>query len=157
MYEPFKNMLGGTDPKHTPIYIKMLAGSLSGMIGSSLANPTDILKVRMQACDGIPKSLRTHAKIIYHNWGLIGFYTGVRPTVIRAMLLNSTQLSTYDHSKHHLINHGYMREGKGAHFVSSFIAGLFVAIVTSPADVIKTRVMNVDVKAPAYSGMIDCF
>jgi len=47
MYEPFKNMLGGTDPKNTPIYIKMLAGSLSGMIGSSLANPTDILKVRM--------------------------------------------------------------------------------------------------------------
>lgn len=50
-----------------------------------------------------------------------------------------------------------MKEGKGAHFVSSFIAGLFVAVVTSPADVIKTRVMNVDVKAPAYTGMIDCF
>lgn len=90
MYEPFKNMLGGTDPKNTPLYIKMLAGSMSGAIGSSIATPTDILKVRMQACDSTPKSLRQHASIIYREWGLIGFYTGVRPTVIRAMLLNST-------------------------------------------------------------------
>lgn len=50
-----------------------------------------------------------------------------------------------------------MKEGKGCHFVSSFIAGGMVAIVTSPADVIKTRVMNMDVKKPAYTGMIDCF
>jgi solute carrier family 25 (mitochondrial carrier), member 14/30 len=47
MYEPFKNKLGGTDPKNTPIHIKMAAGSLSGCIGAFLANPTDILKVRM--------------------------------------------------------------------------------------------------------------
>lgn len=90
MYEPFKNLLGGTDPKNTPIYIKMLAGSLSGMIGSFLANPTDILKVRMQAWEAEPISLRSHAKIIYNSWGFLGFYVGVRPTVIRAMLLNST-------------------------------------------------------------------
>ena len=32
-----------------------------------------------------------------------------------------------------------------------------MAIVTSPVDVIKTRVMNVDPKNPAYSGMADCF
>jgi len=39
-----------------------------------------------------------------------------------------------------------MVEGKSAHFVSSFVAGICVALVTSPADVIKTRVMNVDTK-----------
>lgn len=36
------------------------------------------------------------------------------------------------------------------------IAGVAVAIVTSPIDVVKTRVMNVDPHKPAYSGMIDC-
>jgi len=50
-----------------------------------------------------------------------------------------------------------MKEGRSAHFVSSFVAGVCVALVTSPADVIKTRVMNVDPKMPAYSGMVDCF
>ena len=37
------------------------------------------------------------------------------------------------------------------------IAGEAVAIVTSPVDVIKTRVMNVKANNPAYSGMADCF
>jgi solute carrier family 25 protein 14/30 len=47
MYEPFKKMLGDTDPKNTPIHIKLIAGSLSGSIGSFLAMPSDVLKVRM--------------------------------------------------------------------------------------------------------------
>ncbi len=50
-----------------------------------------------------------------------------------------------------------MIEGKRCHFTSSFIAGVCVALVTSPVDVVKTRVMNVDPKKPAYSGMLDCF
>lgn len=37
-----------------------------------------------------------------------------------------------------------MVEGKKCHFVSSFVAGVCVALVTSPIDVVKTRVMNVD-------------
>ena len=49
-----------------------------------------------------------------------------------------------------------MVEGRRCHFLSSFIAGICVALVTSPADVVKTRVMNVDPKNPAYSGMFDC-
>lgn len=73
------------------------------------------------------------------------------------MMLNSTQLSTYDHVKHTLINHGYMMEGKKCHFVSSFVAGVAVALVTSPVDVVKTRVMNVNPKNPAYTSMLDCF
>ena len=90
MYEPFKNKLGGTDPKNTPIYIKMAAGSLSGCIGAFLANPTDILKVRMQAWEKTPMTLRWHIHFIFDNWGWRGFYVGLKPTVIRAMLLNST-------------------------------------------------------------------
>ena len=66
-------------------------------------------------------------------------------------------MSTYDHVKHHLVNYGYMVEGRRCHFFSSFIAGICVALVTSPIDVVKTRVMNVDPKKPAYNGMLDCF
>ena len=102
-------------------------------------------------------TLRWHIRLIYDSWGWRGFYVGLKPTEIRAMMLNSTQLSTYDHVKHYLINHDYMIEGKRCHFTSSFIAGVCVALVTSPVDVVKTRVMNVDPKKPAYSGMLDCF
>lgn len=47
LYEPFKEMLGETDPKKTPMWIKFTAGSLSGFVGSLIGNPTDMLKIRM--------------------------------------------------------------------------------------------------------------
>ena len=49
LYEPFKVQLGATDPAHTPLWIKFAAGSASGMVGSIIGNPADVLKVRMQA------------------------------------------------------------------------------------------------------------
>jgi Mitochondrial carrier protein len=51
-------------------------------------------------------------KDIYINHGGIkGFYTGLAPTVIRAALLNSTKLGTYDTIKHGIIDNGYMKDG----------------------------------------------
>jgi hypothetical protein len=52
LYEPFKALLGETDPKNTPLWMKFAAGSMSGFVGSVVGNPTDLLKVRMQAWEG---------------------------------------------------------------------------------------------------------
>ena len=67
LYEPFKRILGATDTKHTPFYLKFLAGGMSGFIGAALANPTDLLKVRMQAWEGAPHSLKWHFNDIYSH------------------------------------------------------------------------------------------
>ena len=64
------------------------------------------------------------------------------PTVIRAMLLNATKLATYDHVKHTLINYKLLSDGYACHFVSSVVAGICIAIVTAPVDIVKTRIMN---------------
>ena len=75
LYEPFKILYGGnTDPAHTPIWVKQLAGCSSGLIAAGLANPTDILKVRMQAWKKAPRTMRWHANHINHHWGIGGFY-----------------------------------------------------------------------------------
>ena len=87
----------------------------------------------------------------------MGFYTGFRPCLIRALLLNATQLSTYDSIKHELLDRNYFEEGKSLHFISSFVAGIAVALTTSPFDVVKTRTMNVSPTNPKYTGMLDCF
>ena len=47
LYEPFKRLLGATDPANTPFLIKFLAAGCSGFVGAACANPTDLLKVRM--------------------------------------------------------------------------------------------------------------
>ena len=64
LYEPFKQLLGAKD-KHAPFYLKFIAGGMGGFVGAAVANPTDLLKVRMQAWEGVPKSLSWHAKDVY--------------------------------------------------------------------------------------------
>ena len=85
---------------------------------------------------------------------------GVVPTMQRGALLTATQLGTYDQVKHAILDLGVLREGTMLHFSSGCIAGLAVALVTSPVDTVRTRLMNqpVDVhgKGILYSGSIDC-
>lgn len=78
LYEPFKKMLGETDPKNTPLWLKFAAGSLSGGVGSVIGNPFDMLKVRMQAWEGqTSQKIGWHARAVHENFGLIGFYKGL--------------------------------------------------------------------------------
>ena len=74
--------------------------------------------------------------------GLIGLYKGTSPTVQRAVIVTATQVTSYDHTKHTILNHGWMEEGPKLHILSSMIAGFMVAVASSPVDVVKTRVMN---------------
>ena len=46
-YEPIKYFLGGTDKENTPFYIKMASGAIAGLLGAGIANPTDLIKIRM--------------------------------------------------------------------------------------------------------------
>jgi len=111
LYEPFKALLGETDQAHTPFYIKFFAGGMSGMVASSIANPTDVLKIRMQAMEKDHHNVFWHIRDIFHNSGIQGFYKGIQATIVRAIMLNATKLSTYDHIKHTLINTGLVHEG----------------------------------------------
>lgn len=45
LYEPFKNMI--SKEKNTSLFTKFAAGVLSGSTGALVANPCDLLKVRL--------------------------------------------------------------------------------------------------------------
>ena len=99
-------------------------------------------------------------KDIIRNEGVLGLWRGVGPTVQRAAILTAAQIPSYDHTKHYLLEKGFFVEGLKLHIVSSLIAGLVTAIVTSPVDVVKTRVMNekISVKqTPVYTSSYSCF
>jgi solute carrier family 25 (mitochondrial dicarboxylate transporter), member 10 len=67
---------------------------------------------------------------------------GMGPNVVRAILMNASQLASYDWFKSQLIQGGYMNDGIGLHFTASFAAGTVATTVCSPADVLKSRIMN---------------
>ncbi|GAQ87019.1 mitochondrial substrate carrier protein [Klebsormidium nitens] len=173
-YEPLKELLGAHDPAHTPLWKKLVASATAGMIGSAIANPTDVVMIRMQARRvELTQSQVLHRPQEYKSTlgafrqiaaeeGLRGLYRGVGPTVQRAGLLTAAQVSSYDHTKHLLLSSGAMREGTVCHLTASMTAGLITALVTAPVDLVKTRIMQQAIRVDGsnagalYTSATDC-
>lgn len=67
---------------------------------------------------------------------------GVGPNVFRAILMNASQLASYDFFKAELLKTPYFDDNIACHFTASFAAGTVATTVCSPADVLKSRIMN---------------
>lgn len=133
-----------------------------------IASPADLIKVRMQS-DGCltsqghrPRytSLAHAFTTIAKTEGLRGLWRGVGPNAQRAFLVNMGELACYDQSKHWLIQQGITDDGIGAHTLASVMSGLSATVLSCPADVVKTRMMNQGVhsnpSSPLYTSSIDC-
>lgn len=118
----------------------------AGAISSAIANPTDVLKVRLQSpfnkslVEG--KTVLDCFKDIYVKEGLFGLWRGVVPTAQRAGVVAGVQLPVYDYAKLFFLRHRLLRDGAGNHLVSSFCAGLCACLASTPLDVVRTRMMN---------------
>jgi solute carrier family 25 (mitochondrial carrier), member 14/30 len=123
-------------------YINVSCAALAGAVSSAIANPTDVLKVRMQAQGRSAKRTPLYACFyeIYRTEGVRGLYRGVMPTSQRAMTIAAVELPVYDFSKDYLLD--TIGDHPVNHFISSFIASLLAAIASCPIDVIRTRLMN---------------
>ncbi|KAG6333014.1 hypothetical protein ID866_6075 [Astraeus odoratus] len=67
---------------------------------------------------------------------------GVGPNVFRSILMNSSQLASYDFFKAELLKTKYFEDNITCHFTASFAAGTVATTICSPADVLKSRIMN---------------
>lgn len=125
------------------LLINVICGVVSGVISSALANPTDVLKIRMQAQGNLFQGGMIGSFIdIYQQEGTRGLWRGVVPTAQRAAIVVGVELPVYDITKKHLILSGLMDDTIFTHFVSSFTCGLAGAIASNPVDVVRTRMMN---------------
>lgn len=123
-------------------YINVTCAALAGAFSSAIANPTDVLKVRMQVQGKGIKRIPLYNCFyeIYRTEGFRGLYRGVMPTSQRAMTIAAVELPVYDFSKDYLLD--TIGDHPVNHFISSFIASLLAAIASCPIDVIRTRLMN---------------
>ena len=84
-----------------------------------------------------------------------GIWRGSSATIQRATLLTASQVPSYDHFKHFSIDHGLLQEDTlFCHFVSSMFAGVIAAIVTSPIDLIKSRLMIQPIDTKTGNGLL---
>jgi hypothetical protein len=89
---------------------------------------------------------------IWREEGVAGYYRGLAPSIQRAAVINGAGIASYDHTKQVLISMLGTEEGLTAKVLGSLVSGFVSALVSSPFDVVKTRLMNQPVGAKLYSG-----
>ncbi|XP_043917553.1 mitochondrial brown fat uncoupling protein 1 [Protopterus annectens] len=137
-----------TKGKDAGIGSRILAGCTTGAMAVTIAQPTDVVKVRFQAqanLNGAQKRYNgtLHAyKTIARQEGMKGLWKGTLPNVTRNAIVNCSELVTYDIIKETILKHRLLTDNLPCHFVSAFGAGFCTTVVASPVDVVKTRYMN---------------
>lgn len=146
-----------------------IAGVSAGALAQFLASPADLVKVHIQM-EGKRRLMglepRVHSashalKEIVKRGGLTGLWKGSIPNVQRAALVNLGDLTTYDSVKRYILKNTSLPDDHVVHIMSSICAGLVAALLGTPADVVKTRVMNQPTdelgRGLLYRGSVDCF
>lgn len=129
-----------------------------GGLAVLIAQPTDVVKVRLQAGNLGKTKTRYHStfdayRSIALNEGPRGLWKGTLPNVSRNAIVNVAEIVCYDMVKQSILNTGLLNDGIPCHFTAALGAGLCTTIVASPVDVVKTRFMN---SGPGeYKGAID--
>jgi len=152
-----KHLMGGHGSMSSSPLTHMLAASV-GEIGACLVRvPTEVVKINMQT--GGYGTLPVALKGIWNASGVRGFYTGYGTTVAREIPFSFIQFPIWERLKllwaHHINGGNEVAPYQGA-LCGSF-AGSFAAAVTTPLDVIKTRLMlGTDANGIKYNGFLDC-
>jgi len=145
-------------PGSTNVVLRILAGITTGGAAVLVAQPTDVVKVRMQATKKTGPSRYTGVfnayKTIGQQEGVKGLWKGTTPNVARNAVVNACELVSYDLIKETILKNKLMKDNIYCHFMSAFGAGFCTTCVASPVDVVKTRFMNSG--AGTYTGVLNC-
>ncbi|CAE8620880.1 unnamed protein product, partial [Polarella glacialis] len=154
LYEPIRDVVSamlGMEAGQTNYAQRVLSAGISAAIAITIFNPTEVVKTQMQSSSG-STSMQEVVRKVWHKDGVKGFWAGLRPNVLRTFLVNGAEIGTYDETK--LVMVEIVGSGLASHLGASFIAGLVSACVSTPADVVKTRVMNAAGSEQAYRGIL---
>ncbi|TYJ56946.1 mitochondrial dicarboxylate carrier [Cryptococcus floricola] len=149
VYDLMKNQMSNNGQKKLTTGDMVICASTAGALGGVAGNPADIILVRMVADPTKPLEQQLHYRNAIHglykmvaNEGPASLARGLAPNTIRATLMNASQLVSYDFFKDHILAAGIMENGMPLHFVSSALSGTVATTICAPADVVKSRVMN---------------
>lgn len=141
---------------------EVLAGASAGGCQVIFTNPLEIVKIRLQVqgelskrSDAVP---RRSAMWIVRNLGLVGLYKGASACLLRDIPFSAIYFPTYAHLKTDLFGEGpQKRLGVLQLLTAGAIAGMPAAYLTTPCDVIKTRLQVEARKGEAtYNGLVHC-
>lgn len=107
-------------------------------------NPLEIVKIRLQVQGEVAKSVegapKRSAMWIVRNLGLVGLYKGASACLLRDVPFSAIYFPTYSHLKKDVFGESPTQQlGVLQLLTAGAIAGMPAAYLTTPCDVIKTR------------------
>lgn len=145
------------------LFWELVAGGTAGGCQVIFTNPLEIVKIRLQMQGEAAKlegAVPKGAVHIVRQLGLVGLYKGASACLLRDIPFSAIYFPAYAHLKKDVFSEGY--NGKQLSFLetlaSAAIAGMPAAYLTTPADVVKTR-LQVESRTGQthYKGLFDAF
>ncbi|KAL2240986.1 UNVERIFIED_CONTAM: S-adenosylmethionine carrier 1, chloroplastic/mitochondrial [Sesamum indicum] len=153
VYEPAKQQLLRNLPENLSAVAHLTAGVLGGIASSFIRVPTEVVKQRMQT--GQFTSASDAVRLIASKEGFKGLYAGYGSFLLRDLPFDAIQFCLYEQ-----LRIGYKLAAKRdlndpENAIIGAFAGALTGAITTPLDVIKTRLM-VQGSANQYKGFFDC-
>lgn len=153
VYEPTKQKLLKLFPENLTAFAHLTAGAIGGAASSLVRVPTEVVKQRMQT--GQFRSAPDAVRLIVAKEGFKGLYAGYSSFLLRDLPFDAIQFCIYEQLRigYKLAAKRDLNDPETA--VIGAFAGAITGAITTPLDVIKTRLM-VQGSANQYKGVIDC-
>ncbi|XP_031504926.1 protein MITOFERRINLIKE 1, chloroplastic [Nymphaea colorata] len=128
-------------PHFPALLIPPTAGAMGNIVSSAIMVPKELITQRMQA-GAAGRSWEVFLRII-QNDGILGLYTGYSATLLRNLPAGVLSYSSFEYLKSAVMS----RTGKDhlepvQSVVCGALAGAVSACLTTPLDVVKTRLMT---------------
>ncbi|KAF5400591.1 Mitochondrial solute carrier [Paragonimus heterotremus] len=134
---------------------EMLAGGCAGASQVVFTNPLEIVKIRLQVAGEIVTTKRISAVTVMKDLGFFGLYKGARACFLRDIPFSAIYFTAYNNLKLAFADENGFNSASTL-FAAATLAGAPAACLTTPADVIKTRLQVVARRGQStYSGILD--
>lgn len=153
VYEPTKQKLLKSFPENLSAVAHLTAGAIGGAASSLVRVPTEVVKQRLQT--GQFASAPDAVRLIVAKEGFKGLYVGYGSFLLRDLPFDAIQFCIYEQIRigYRLAARRDLNDPENA-IIGAF-AGAITGAITTPLDVIKTRLM-VQGSANQYKGICDC-
>jgi solute carrier family 25 S-adenosylmethionine transporter 26 len=133
------------------------AAALADVAVTAVRNPFEVVKQQMQS--GLHATTGQAVRTILRVDGLRGLYAGYFSTVLREIPFDAIEFALYEALKARLSAHRRRDLVLWENAALGSVAGGVAAALTTPLDVIKTRLMTQTRTAAAdrYTGVVDAF
>ena len=137
----------GSDNAQSKIFARsFLSGGIAGLIAKTAIAPIERMKIIFQVSNEPLKYVELYKKSVtlYNKHGLLTFWRGNLPGIMRIIPFAATQFAVFDTMKQAFITHQETEtQRKAKHFIFGATAGIIATILMYPLDLLRTRMAMV--------------